>query len=54
MAGPGGEMILATNKPVRSRECYMYTFEGGEITEQHLYAAVLGYIAQLGLLPGNE
>ena len=54
MSAPGGGVIPATHKTVRSRECYLYRFDGGEIAEQHLYADVMGYMAQLGLLPGNE
>ena len=51
LRGPGGEMIPATNTPVQSRECYVYKFEGGEVMEQHYYADVLGYMAQLGFAP---
>ena len=51
LAGPGGEAIPATNKPIRLPGTVVFKVEGGEITEAHEYYDILGMMAQLGLAP---
>ena len=51
LPGPGGETIPATNKPLRLQLCSVYKVEGGEITEVRNYLDMLGFMAQLGLVP---
>ena len=51
LLGPGGEMIPATNKPVRFKDCVVLKFEGGEVTEEREYYDHLGLMTQLGLAP---
>ena len=51
LKGQGAETIPATNKPVRLQGCSVYKFEGGEVTENHDYFYMLGFMAQLGLAP---
>ncbi len=49
MPGPGGQMIPATDKPVRIQEAIVFKLEGGEITEVHEYYDLYGMMVQLGL-----
>jgi steroid delta-isomerase-like uncharacterized protein len=51
LPGPGGEMVPATNRPVRFKNCVVFNFEGGELTEAREYWDQLGMMAQLGLAP---
>ncbi|MFQ6060383.1 MAG: ester cyclase [Thermoplasmata archaeon] len=46
--GPRGE-IPPTNSPVRIPICHVFKVENGEITEDHQYFDVLGFLAQLGV-----
>ncbi len=50
-AGPGGQTIPPTNKPVRWTLCQVGKIEGGKITEEHNYYDALGMMVQLGLAP---
>ncbi len=54
LAGPGGQTIPATNKPVRMTLCGVAKIEGGRITEEHNYFDLLGMMAQLGLAPEGD
>lgn len=51
LAGPGGQMIPATNRPLRMEYAVVYRLKDGEITERHEYFDLLGMMAQLGLAP---
>lgn len=49
--GPSGEPISVTDQSVRFRDCIVFTFEGGEITEEREYYDQLGLLTQLGMAP---
>lgn len=51
LAGPGGQTIPPTNKPVRLKYAAVQKLEGGEVTEVHLYFDQLEMLTQLGLKP---
>lgn len=50
LAGPGGQQIPPTNKPVRFPYCIVAKFEDGEVTELHEYFDQLDLLTQLGLM----
>lgn len=54
LAGPGGQTIPPTGKPVRLDLCGVAKVEGGKITEEHNYFDLLGMMAQLGLAPEGD
>ncbi len=49
LAGPGGQSIPATNRPLLMKYAVVYKLKGGEITERHEYFDLMGMMAQLGL-----
>lgn len=51
LAGPGGQAIPPTNKPLRMQYAVVYRLKKGEITERHEYFDLMGMMAQLGLTP---
>lgn len=51
LAGPGGQMIPATNRPLKLEYTVVYKLRDGEITERHEYFDLLGMMTQLGLAP---
>ncbi len=54
LPGPEGEPIPPTNKRVSVPSCTVYRVQGGKVAEVHEYFDQLGFLAQLGLVPGNE
>jgi ketosteroid isomerase-like protein len=50
LPGPGGQMIPATNKPLRLAYSILVKVEGGELTEERHYFDRLGMMTQLGLM----
>ncbi len=51
LAGPGGQAVPPTNKPLRLEYAVVYKLKKGEITERHEYFDLMGMMAQLGLTP---
>ncbi len=51
LAGPGGQAIPATNRPLRMEYAVVYKLKDGEITERHEYFDLHGMMTQLGLVP---
>lgn len=51
LAGPGGQSIPPTEKPLRMQYAVVYRLKRGEITERHEYFDLMGMMAQLGLTP---
>ncbi len=49
LAGPGGQAVPATNRPLRMEYAVVYKLKDGEITERHEYFDLMGMMAQLGL-----
>ena len=54
LVSPDGSEIPATNKPVKMWSATVLKLENGQITEDHTYFDLLGFMGQLGLIPGNE
>jgi ketosteroid isomerase-like protein len=50
---PGGEIMPATGKQIRVRECDVLIVEDGMIREHRFYYDQMELLAQLGLLPGT-
>lgn len=48
---PSGEVVPATGRPVRVRECDVATVANGVITRHHFYFDQMEFLEQLGLLP---
>lgn len=51
LAGPGRQMIPATNKRVRLPFCELTRMENGKIAEERVYFDLVGMLTQLGLMP---
>jgi len=51
LQGPGGQVIPATNKPIRVANLSLYRVKGGKVAEVHEYFDLLGFMSQLGLPP---
>ncbi len=51
LRGPNGDMILATNKPVRLSICSIIRFKDGKMAEEHTYFDRVSLMNQLGVLP---
>ncbi len=51
LTGPDGEIIDATGKTVRLRECDIATVEGGVVTSHRFYFDNMDFMQQLGLAP---
>lgn len=51
LPGPGGQMVPATNRPLRLTYAVVFKLEDGEITERHEYFDLYGMMVQLGLSP---
>ncbi len=51
LAGPGGQVIPGTNRPLRLEYAVVYKLKGGEIAERREYFDLMGMMAQLGLTP---
>jgi len=49
LPGPSGQMIPATNRPLRLQYAIAFKLKGGKITERHEYFDLLGMLTQLGL-----
>ncbi|HLI57599.1 MAG TPA: ester cyclase [Actinomycetota bacterium] len=51
LASPNGD-IPPTGKPFTFDYVHVSSLEGGRIRQDHIYFDQLGFLAQLGLLPG--
>ncbi len=51
LPGPGGQMVPATNRPLRLPYVVLFKLQGGEITERREYFDLHGMMVQLGLAP---
>lgn len=49
LQAPNGQTIPATNKPIEMAIGAMFTVEGDEASEVHLYNDLLGMLVQLGI-----
>lgn len=49
--GPNGEPISATNQRVSLRQCIVFKFQGGKITEEREYYDQLDLLTQLHIPP---
>ncbi|MFQ5907548.1 MAG: ester cyclase [Thermoplasmata archaeon] len=54
LVNPDGSEVPPTNKTIRMWSADVVKVENGKITEQRSYFDMLGFMAQLGLVPENE